>query len=106
MADAPKPSTSFGPEPVSPPARRRRVQAPKAPFVSAKSLSVIYEYRLWPARFPQPGAVVTPVTPRRADYARQKLPGEPTGEFWIAPRATESWAQGSTGAARQPSVRP
>src|ERR1022692_1143262 len=31
MADAPKPSTPFGPEPISPPARRRRVQAPRAP---------------------------------------------------------------------------
>src|SRR5450759_219234 len=66
----------------------------------------IYEYRLSPARFPLPGAVVTPGTPRTLDYARQKLPGEPAGEFWIAPRAGESWAQGSTGAARQPSVRP
>jgi hypothetical protein len=28
------------------------------------------------------------------------------GEYWIAPRATESWPRGSTGAARQPSVRP
>jgi hypothetical protein len=42
----------------------------------------------------------------RLDSARKKLSGEPAGEYWIVSRATESWPQGSTGAARQPSVRP
>ena len=47
-----------------------------------------------------------PSTSRRLNCARRKLSGEPVGEYWIAPRATESWPRGSTGAARQPSVRP
>ena len=52
------------------------------------------------------GAVATPDTSRRSDYARKNISGEQVGEYWIAPRAIESWLQGSTGAARQPSVRP
>jgi hypothetical protein len=40
-----------------------------------------FVYRLSPARFPLPGAVVTLGTPRRLDYARKKLSGEPVGEY-------------------------
>ena len=65
---------------------------------------VIRYYRLSPARLALPGAVVTLGTPRRLDYARKKLSGEPVGEYWIAPRATESWPagqhRGSTSAIR------
>jgi hypothetical protein len=46
----------------------------------------------------------TPGTPRRLDCACKKLSGEPVGEYWSAPRATESWPagqhRGSTSAIR------
>src|ERR1039457_4497156 len=85
-----------------------RKVSPERPPVAAIGFveGVDRYYRLSPARFPLPGAVVTPGTPRRLDSARKKLSGEPAGEYWIVSRATESWPQGSTGAARQPSVRP
>src|ERR1019366_9046449 len=84
-----------------------RKVSPERPPVAAIGFveGVNRHYRLSPARFALPGVVVTLGTPRRLDYARKNLSGEPVGEYWIAPRATESWPQGSTGAARQPSVR-
>ena len=54
----------------------------------------IYEYRPSPARFPLPGAVMTPGTPRRLDYARKKLSGEPVGEYWIGPASNRILAAG------------
>jgi hypothetical protein len=45
-------------------------------------------------------------TTRRLDCARNRLSGEPGASIGLSPRATESWPRGSTGAARQPSVRP
>ncbi len=61
-------------------------------------------YRLSPARFPPPGAVVTPGTPRRLDYATKKYAGEPAGEYWIGPASNRILAagqhRGSTSAIR------
>src|ERR1039457_2059429 len=48
----------------------------------------------------------TPGIPMRLNYVRKKYTGESAGEYWIAPRSTESRQQGSTRAARPPSVRP
>jgi hypothetical protein len=60
--------------------------------------------RLSPARFPLPGAVVTPGTPRRLDYARKKLSGEPVGELLDCPASNRILAagqhRGSTSAIR------
>ena len=52
------------------------------------------------------GIFISPGAPMRLDYTRKKYAGESAGEYRIAPRSAESRPQGSTRAARQPSVRP
>ena len=52
------------------------------------------------------GIFIPSGAPMRLDYTRKKYAGESAGENRIAARSTESRPQGSTRAARQPSVRP
>src|ERR1019366_1075625 len=53
-----------------------RKVSPERPPVAAIGFveGVNRYYRLSPARFPLPGTVVTPGTPRRSDYGRKKQP--------------------------------
>ena len=72
----------------------------------AELQGIICEYRLSSARFSAAGNGRAPGYSEEVNYVRERYAGEPAGEYWIAPRSTESRPQGSTRAARQPSVRP
>jgi hypothetical protein len=80
--------------------------SPERPPVAAIGFvaGVNRHYRLSPARFLLPGAIVTPVTPRTLDYARKKLSGEPVGELLDCPASNRILAagqhRGSTSAIR------
>ena len=59
-----------------------------------------------PARSSAAGNGRDPGTPWRLNYVRKKVCWRAGRQYRIAPRSTESRPQGSTRAARQPSVRP
>ena len=83
----------------------RRVSSERPPVAAIGFVEGVNRYyRLSAARFPLPGAVVPPGTPRRSDYARKKLSAEPVGESLDCPASNRILAagqhRGSTSAIR------